>query len=174
MFTWRRQVMSKQRIDYPIVELLRACRRAAGLDRHGWKAYKRSAKPRILFVEDDADTRDLIAYVLTRANYEVHLAADGRQGELLAQTASFDLYLIDNWIPLLSGIDLCTILRRVDAQTPILFFSGAACEKDKREALAAGAQGYLTKPVEVEELLAEVSRLISGAAHTRFVNWRTA
>ncbi len=59
---------------------------------------------RILYVEDDADTRDLVSYVLASANYEVALAENPEQATLLAQTASFDLYLIDNWMPGMSGI----------------------------------------------------------------------
>jgi two-component system phosphate regulon response regulator PhoB len=58
---------------------------------------------RILYVEDDADTRDLVSYVLASANYEVALAENPEQATLLAQTASFDLYLIDNWMPGMSG-----------------------------------------------------------------------
>lgn len=122
---------------------------------------------RILYVEDDADTRDLVSYVLTGANYEVALAENPEQAILLAKIASFDLYLIDNWMPGLSGIDLCSRLREFDADTPILFYSGAAYEQDKRAALAAGAQGYLTKPADSEKLLKEVSRLISDARKAR-------
>lgn len=122
---------------------------------------------RILYVEDDADTRSLVSYVLTGANYEIALAENPEQATLLAQTGSFDLYLIDNWMPGMSGIDLCTRLREFDADTPILFYSGAAYEQDKRAALAAGAQGYLTKPADNEKLLKEVSRLISDAPRAR-------
>jgi len=122
---------------------------------------------RILYVEDDADTRDLVSYVLTGANYEVALAENPEQATLLAQTASFDLYVIDNWMPGMSGIDLCSRLREFDADTPILFYSGAAYEQDKRDALSAGAQGYLTKPVDNKKLLKEVSRLLSGARRAR-------
>jgi len=123
----------------------------------------RSSNARILYVEDDADTRELVSYVLTGANYEVALAENPEQATILAQTASFDLYLIDNWMPGMSGIDLCSRLREFDADTPILFYSGAAYEQDKRAALAAGAQDYLTKPADNEKLLKEVSRLISDA-----------
>jgi DNA-binding response OmpR family regulator len=122
---------------------------------------------RILYVEDDADTRDLVSYVLVGANYEVALAENPEQATLLAQTASFDLYLIDNWMPGMSGIDLCSRLREFDADTPILFYSGAAYEEDKRNAFAAGAQGYLTKPVDNEKFLKAVSSLISDARKAR-------
>ncbi len=120
--------------------------------------------PRVLFIEDDADTRDLVSFVLRRENFEVVLAADSEEALLAAGAMSFELYLIDNWLPGESGVDLCKRLREFDRRTPILFYSGAAYEHDKRAALAAGAQGYLTKPMEIGELVQEVSQLISEAA----------
>lgn len=116
---------------------------------------------RILYVEDDADTREFVSYVLTRAHYEVVIAESPQHAARIAQTISFDLYLIDNWMPGASGVELCGWLRKFDYETPILFLSGAAYEEDKRAALAAGAQGYLTKPISVEQLVQEVSLLIT-------------
>jgi len=63
---------------------------------------------------------------------------------------------------------LCRKLREFDASTPILFHSGAAFERDKQEAFAAGAQGYLVKPAGPEELMIEVSRAISEARSRAF------
>lgn len=120
--------------------------------------------PRVLFIEDDADTRDLVSFVLTRENFEVVLAGDSEEALLAAGKMSFELYLIDNWLPGESGVDLCKRLREFDRRTPILFYSGAAYEHDKRAAFAAGAQGYLTKPSELGELVQEVSQLIQKAA----------
>lgn len=120
--------------------------------------------PRVLFIEDDADTRELVSFVLRRENYEVVLAADSKEALSAAVEMSFELYLIDNWLPGESGVDLCKRLRQFDRRTPILFYSGAAYEQDKRAAFAAGAQGYLTKPIELGELVEKVSHLISAAA----------
>jgi DNA-binding response OmpR family regulator len=83
----------------------------------------------------------------------------------LARASSFDLYLVDNWIPGMSGTDLCEALRLFDSDTPILFYSGAAYPKDKAEAYASGAQGYLVKPADPDELVAEVFRVISENRH---------
>lgn len=123
----------------------------------------RSSNERILYVEDDADTRQLVSYVLARAGYDVVVAENPEQAAVLAQTSSFDLYLIDNWMPGASGIELCGWLRKFDNDTPILFYSGAAYEQDKQVALVAGAQAYLTKPADNDKLVEEVSRLISDA-----------
>jgi DNA-binding response OmpR family regulator len=119
----------------------------------------------ILFTEDDADTRELVSYVLASSNYRVMLAENNDSALALARSSQFDLYMIDNWMPGGSGVDLCKKLREFDSHTPILFYSGAAYDKDKQEALSAGAQGYLIKPVDNDELLKEVFRLIAEASN---------
>ena len=161
MITWTKEKPAAQTNDYPIIEVLRECSIAAGLDLSKYQSDMRSQKPRILFVEDDADTREMVWHALTRANYEVRLAENAEQGARLAQAEIFDLYMIDNWMPGTSGIGLCIRLRALNRNIPVLFFSGAAYEEDKREAMAAGAQGYLTKPAGIDDLLAIVARLIS-------------
>src|ERR1700682_4239721 len=115
----------------------------------------------ILYTEDDADTRELVSFVLVRNNYRVMLAENNDGALLLARSNQFDLYIIDNWMPGGSGIDLCKKLRDLDSNTPILFYSGAAHDRHKQEAFSSGAQGYLTKPADNDELIKEVSRLIA-------------
>src|SRR6266446_5393927 len=123
----------------------------------------KSSVGHILYVEDDEDTRELVAYVLANSHYTVVAAANGDEALKLARTNNFDLYVIDNWMSGGSGIDLCKKLREFNPWTPILFYSGAAHERDKQEAFAAGAQAYLVKPAGNDELIEEVSRLISAA-----------
>ena len=116
---------------------------------------------RILFTDDDADTRELVSYVLASSNYRVMVAENNDSALLLARSNQFDLYMIDNWMPGGSGIDLCKKLREFDSHTPILFYSGAGYDRDKQEAFSSGAQAYLTKPVDNDELIEEVFRLIA-------------
>lgn len=123
----------------------------------------KSLVPHILYTEDHADTRELVSFVLTGCNCKVTLADSDDKALLLAQTHQFDLYLLDNWMPGGSGIELCKKLREFDPVTPVLFYSGAAYDNDKQEAFASGAQGYLTKPVDNDELVAAVFSLISEA-----------
>lgn len=80
-------------------------------------------KFRILCTEDDADTRDLIILVLQNEGYEVICTDTAEQAISLAKAQSFDLYLLDNWLPDSSGIELCRELREIDSKTPILFYS---------------------------------------------------
>ncbi len=121
----------------------------------------KSPDARILYAEDDADTRELVTLVLELQNCQVIATGSHDEALRLAQAEQFDLYLLDNWIPGISGVRLCQLLREVDQHTPVLFYSGAAYENDKARALASGAQGYLVKPVDGDELAAEVLRLIS-------------
>lgn len=120
----------------------------------------------ILFVEDDADTRELVTFVLAMNNYNVVAAENCDDALMLARSSQFDLYLIDNWMSGCSGVELCGKLREFNPGTPILFYSGAAFENDMQQAFAAGAQGYLVKPVDNDELIEQVSRLISAANRT--------
>jgi two-component system OmpR family response regulator len=120
-----------------------------------------SSKGRILCTEDDPDTRELIILTLNFAGYEVICTDDPRRTLELIKAEKFDLCLMDNWMPGISGDNLCKKIREFDSKTPILFYSGAAYQEDKDRARAAGAQGYLVKPVRESALVAEVARIIS-------------
>jgi len=133
------------------------------------RARMKASAGHILYIEDDEDTRELVKYAMAMNNYKVIAAADWEGALQLARTNHFDLYLIDNWMSGGSGIEFCKRLREFDSSTPILFYSGAALESDKQQAFAAGAQGYLVKPAGPDELMMEVSRIISGAKRTRAV-----
>lgn len=104
-----------------------------------------------------------MSIVLEMANYQVVLAANYDEALLLARVMRFDLYIMDNWMPGGSGIELCKMLRVFDATTPIIFYSGAAYDSDKREAFVAGAQAYVTKPVDNDTLLDTIARVIAAA-----------
>ena len=121
----------------------------------------RSTKGRILCIEDYVDTRELIDFVLTRYGFDVVCSASHVQAIDLAKTQNFDLYLVDNWMPGLSGTERTERLRQFDLKTPVLFYSGAAYETDKEAARVSGAQGYLVKPANGDLLIAEVTRLIA-------------
>ena len=125
-----------------------------------------STKGRILCTEDDVDTRELIDIVLTRSGYEVVCSASSAQAIELAKTQNFDLYLVDNWMPGFSGTELTEKLRQFDLTTPVLFYSGAAYDTDREAARLSGAQGYLVKPADGDQLIGEVGRLIAESKTT--------
>ena len=120
-----------------------------------------SHKSRILCTEDDEDTRDLLVFTLSAAGYDVICTDTATKALDLIRREKFDLCLIDNWMPGLSGENLCKNIREFDTKTPILFYSGAAYDSDKARARDAGAQGYLVKPVLDDQLVAEVVRIIA-------------
>ena len=118
-------------------------------------------KGRILCTEDDPDTRELIVWVLTRHRFDVTCSENADHAIALAKARRFDLFLVDSKMPRLSGTELTKKLREFDTKTPILFYSGAALDTDKEDARLAGAQGYLLKPADSDDLIAEVVRLIT-------------
>jgi DNA-binding response OmpR family regulator len=119
-------------------------------------------KSRILCTEDDPDNRDLIVLTLSRS-FEVICASNAEDAVKLAKTERYDLYLMDTWLHGVSGITLSSRIREFDSDTPILFYSGAAADSDKEAAKKAGAQGYLVKPANGDELVTEVNRLLASS-----------
>jgi DNA-binding response OmpR family regulator len=119
-----------------------------------------SRAPRILVIEDDADSRDFLCLLLTIEGYEVVPARGVGDGLTVALQRDLDLIMIDNWLAEGSGVMLCRYIRVFDAETPILFHSAAAYESDIRDALAVGAQRYITKPTDPDVLLQAIRELI--------------
>ena len=123
--------------------------------------------PRLLYIEDHEDTRELVTLVLEQRNYEVVTGSTIEIGVALARSQQFDLYLLDSWLPDGSGLDLCRRIREFDKVTPILFYSAAAYEIDRDLALRCGAQGYLVKPSQPSELCNLVTSLIESRHYLR-------
>lgn len=116
-------------------------------------------RKRILCVEDDLDSCDMLRVLLHE--YEVVTANTVGEGLTMARAERFDLYLLDSKYPDGSGVELCRQLRLFDAQTPIIFHSGMEGESDIRDAMNAGAQAYLIKPIGIDELEGNIERLLA-------------
>ena len=115
---------------------------------------------RLLLVEDDPKIAALVEEGLTSQGYEVDKAATGVEGETLAVERDYDAIILDVLLPMEDGLQVCRNLRARGMETPILMLTALATTLDKVTGLEAGADDYLTKPFEFEELLARVRALL--------------
>ncbi len=110
---------------------------------------------KILVVEDDATLLEMLKYNLTRQEYEVLTAEDGRTGLQLARDDRPDLIILDVMLPIMDGFEVCRILRK-EMSVPVLMLTARTEEIDKIVGLEMGADDYITKPFSMRELLARV------------------
>ena len=117
-------------------------------------------QPRVLCVDDDEDSRVMLTTLLRHELITTKAVGTAVQAMSSIQTEHFDLYLLDSRLPDLDGFDLCRRIRDFDPDTPILFFSGAAYEADKKRGIEAGANAYVIKP-DIDGLLGSVKHFVS-------------
>jgi len=118
------------------------------------------ASAHLLVVEDDAELCELLARLLRSEGYLVDTAPDGQAGLHRALTRPYAAMVIDRGLPAVDGLDLIGRLRRQDIATPVLVLTAYGALADRVAGLDAGAEDYLVKPFEVEELLARVRALL--------------
>jgi two-component system, OmpR family, response regulator QseB len=114
---------------------------------------------RILLVEDDDRIADPLAEDLRHQSHAVDIAADGLAGWEFAQATNYDVILLDWMLPKLDGVQLCQRLRQSGCQAYILLLTAKDTTGDKVIGLDAGADDYLVKPFEVDELTARLRAL---------------
>lgn len=115
---------------------------------------------KILIVEDDERLTEVLAEDLSDQNYAVEIADNGVLGLELAATYHYDLILLDIMLPQLDGITLCKRLRSQENTTPVLMLTARDTTTDKVVGLDAGADDYLVKPFELQELAARTRALL--------------
>lgn len=115
---------------------------------------------RILLVEDDKQLADSLTEALTAQRYLVDLAADGEAAWLWLQGSRYDLVVMDVTLPKIDGIGLCQRLRQRGDVTPILMLTARDTSLDKVIGLDAGADAYMVKPFNLQELLAQIRALL--------------
>jgi two-component system response regulator QseB len=116
-------------------------------------------QPRLLLVEDDPELSQMLVRLLTAEGYLVEHAPDGQRGLHLGLTRTYDLMVLDRGLPSIEGLDLITRLRRRGVTAPTLVLSALGNPSHRVEGLDAGAEDYLSKPFDIDELLARLRAL---------------
>lgn len=114
----------------------------------------------ILVVEDDRDSRRLMETVLRREGYSVMTAENGRAALEVMDQAHVDLILLDVMMPEMDGYEFAATLREAEVMTPILMVTARQLPEDKKRGFLAGTDDYMTKPVDLEEMLLRVKALL--------------
>ena len=112
-------------------------------------------RPRVLSVDDDEDSRAMLVTLLRLAFIDAKAVPSAAQALSLVQTEHFDLVMLDAWLPEIDGFELCRRMRAFDPHIPIIFFSGAAYDTDKKKGIEAGADDYVSKP-DISQLMRSV------------------
>jgi two-component system response regulator PhoP len=115
---------------------------------------------KILIVEDEAALQEQLKSALKKQGYAVEQAFDGEDGLYYATEFPIDMAIIDLGLPKLNGLDLISQLRAQNKEFPILILTARSRWQEKVEGLSRGADDYLVKPFQVEELLARVNALL--------------
>ena len=118
-----------------------------------------SPKRKILIIEDDHKTADIVRLYLERDGYNVLTAHDGLQGLDLAREGMPDLVVLDLLMPGVNGLEVCRTLRK-ESDVPIIMLTALSTEQNKLEGLDLGADDYVTKPFSPKELSARVRAVL--------------
>ncbi|MBE0612822.1 MAG: response regulator [Burkholderiales bacterium] len=115
---------------------------------------------RLLLVEDDTMIGESVQTGLRQDGFAVDWVQDGRAAELALETNPYDMLLLDLGLPRKAGLDVLTALRRRGASLPVLILSARDAIADRVQGLDAGADDYLVKPFDLEELAARIRALL--------------
>lgn len=113
----------------------------------------------ILLVEDDVETATFLSRELSKRDHEVVVARDGRDALFMVSDAQFDAIILDRRLPLIDGLEVLKRLRNQDVTTPVVMLTALGALSDKVEGLDGGADDYVVKPVELDELDARLRAL---------------
>ena len=115
---------------------------------------------RILIVDDDDETRELLEFDVSQSGYFVDPASDGMEGLYKALNNAYDLILLDVMMPKMNGFDVCKNIRQAKLAIPILMLTAKGTIDDKTEGFDCGADDYLVKPFDIQEVLLRIRVLL--------------
>jgi two-component system alkaline phosphatase synthesis response regulator PhoP len=122
---------------------------------------------RILVVEDEENLIDLMKLNLELEGFVVKVAESGKEGVSLFREQRFDLILLDVMLPAMDGLAVCETIRLENTVVPIIFLSAKHTSQDRIAGLKVGADDYLTKPFDFEELLLRINILLKRGENTK-------
>lgn len=114
----------------------------------------------ILVVDDDDEIRELLEFDLSHSGYKVDTASDGMEGLNKAVTNNYDIVLLDVMMPKMNGFDVCKNLRKAKPDVPVLLLTAKGTINDKTQGFDCGADDYLVKPFDIQEVLLRVKALL--------------
>lgn len=117
-------------------------------------------RPHLLLVEDNETLGYVLKEYLEMKGYQLTLAKDGRQGLLFFKKEAYDLCILDIMMPEMDGFTLAEELRHLDPRVPLIFLSAKSLKVDKLKGFNLGADDYIVKPVEEEELVARIKAVL--------------
>ena len=115
---------------------------------------------RILIVDDDDEIRELLEFDVSQSGYFVDTAKDGLEGLNKALNNSYDLILLDVMMPKMNGFDVCKNIRQAKLSIPILMLTAKGTIDDKTDGFDSGADDYLVKPFDIQEVLLRIRVLL--------------
>lgn len=118
---------------------------------------------RVLIVEDDSEIQRLLAAAMAAAGYAVDRAGDGEDGLHLGATESYDAIILDLGLPQIDGLSILERWRKEGITTPVLILTARDSWTEKVRGLRAGADDYVAKPFQMEEVIARIEALIRRA-----------
>jgi two-component system OmpR family response regulator len=124
------------------------------------EAVMSNVKCKILYVDDHEDSSEMLKLVLGESDYEVQTARSMEEARQLAKAHEFDLYVLDKRLPDGSGLELCSLLNQLTPRVPCIVYTGDVYEVHRQEAMAAGANAYVSKP-DIEALIETVHAILA-------------
>lgn len=122
-------------------------------------------KKRILIVDDDTEIRELLEFDISSSGYFVDTASDGYEGLTKALNNKYDLILLDVMMPKMNGFEVCKNIRQAKLNIPILMLTAKGTIDDKASGFNSGADDYLVKPFDVQEVLLRIRVLLRRTEH---------
>lgn len=121
------------------------------------------AKPKVTIVDDDRDTRELLAAALEDEGFEVSMAANGLRLIASLQLHRPDAILLDVNMSWIDGFELCRAVKKNESfrDIPVVFISGRGDPEDKRHGLEVGAADYFVKPLDMDKLVKRIRELVA-------------